>query len=72
MHPEFGQSYTTKYFKINEYDDNWKAKDFRWILLKEFKYRAEAWIKYRETLDLASPYLLGFSSLFAFTIGLCK
>jgi hypothetical protein len=72
MHDFHGEVYYTKYFNLNEYNGDWKAKDFRKLLLTEFKYRAEAWIKHRETLDLASPYLLGLSSLLAFAIGLCK
>jgi hypothetical protein len=71
MHETYGEIYYTEYFDLNKYDDKWKSTDFRSLLMIEFKYRAEAWIKYRETLDLASPYLLGFSSLLAFAIGLC-
>lgn len=62
-HDFYGQVYYTKYFYLNEYNSNWKPKDFRKLLLTEFKYRAEAWIEYRETLDLVSPYLIALSSL---------
>lgn len=67
----YGEVYYTEYFDLNKYDERWTPKDFRGLLWTELKFRTEAWIKYRETLDLASPYLLGFSSILAFIIGLC-
>jgi hypothetical protein len=70
MHDFHGEVFCTKYFDLNKYSETWTAKKFRKFLLVEFKYRLDAWIKYRETLDLTSPYLLGASSLFAFFIDL--
>lgn len=72
MHDFYGEVYTTKYFKLNDYDGGWKRRDLFGLLLIEFKYRVEAWIKYRETLDLWSPYLLGICSLLVFAIGLWR
>ena len=59
----------TALIDLNSYGDDWRKADFRKLLLAELMYRIEAWIKYRETLDLVSPYLLGFGSLVAFIIG---
>lgn len=70
VHEFHGEVYCTKYFDLNKYDNAWTPKKFRRFLFVEFKYRAEAWVKYRETLDLTSPYLLGFSSLLAFFVDL--
>ncbi|UVM56767.1 hypothetical protein LOY37_04070 [Pseudomonas sp. B21-012] len=63
-----GEIYYTEYFDLNEYSDRWRRRDFFKLLLAEFKYRAQAWFKHRETLDLAFPYLLAASSLLAFAI----
>lgn len=71
VHHFYGQVYFTKYISLNEYGDSWTPRDFRRLMLEEFKYRFEAWIKYRETLDLASPYMLAAASLIAFAIGYC-
>lgn len=71
-HETYGEIYYTEYFDLNKYDQRWKRSDFRSLLLSELKFRAEAWITYRETLDLSFPYLLGLSSLLAFAIGLCR
>lgn len=68
MHDYYGQVYFTKYISLNEYSGNWTSQDFRRLLLEEFKYRVEAWVKYRETLDLASPYMLATASLVSFVI----
>lgn len=59
----------TALIDLNSYSNDWRKADFRKLLLAELMYRIEAWIKYRETLDLVSPYLLGFGSLVAFIIG---
>ncbi|MHA6196407.1 hypothetical protein ACX3YG_18785 [Pseudomonas wadenswilerensis] len=69
-HDYFGVVHTKKYFDLNHYVGRWQPADFRFLLRKELKYRLEAWFKYRETLDLLSPYLLGWSSLLAFSLSL--
>jgi len=61
-----GEHYYTQYIELNVYSEGWSKSDFFKLLRAEMKYRMEAWIKYRETLDLVSPYLLGFSSLAVF------
>jgi len=61
-----GQVYFDRYFSLNEYDDQWSKQDFRKLLRVEFKYRIQALLKHRETLDLWSPYLLAVSSLVVF------
>ncbi|WP_146151465.1 hypothetical protein [Pseudomonas sp. R9.37] len=62
-HDYYGEHTYTEYIDLNGYTESWSKAEFRKLLLTEMKYRLEAWIKYRETLDLISPYLLGFSSL---------
>lgn len=65
-----GQVYYTQFFNLNEYTEHWRRRDFLNLLRVEFKYRAQAWFKHRETLDLASPYLLAAASLLAFVLSL--
>lgn len=55
-----------KAISLNEYTDNWSRKHFRKLLGYEFKYRWEAWVSHRETLDLMAPYLLAAVALLAF------
>lgn len=59
----------TESISLNSYDEKWTRADFRKLLRTELMYRVAAWLKYRETLDLVSPYLLGLSSLVVFVIG---
>jgi hypothetical protein len=66
MHDFYGEFYYTEHINLNEYTENWSKVEFRKLLRTEIKYRLEAWIRYRETLDLISPYLLGFISLAVF------
>lgn len=61
-----GEYTYTDYIELNVYDEGWTKKDFRKLLRAELRCRIEAWIKYRETLDLISPYLLALSSLVVF------
>jgi len=68
MHDHYGEYSYTEHIKLNEYGGNWSKAEFRKLLRAEMGYRVEAWIKYRETLDLVSPYLLGISSLVAFMV----
>jgi hypothetical protein len=68
MDDYYGEYSYTEHIKLNEYGGNWSKVEFRKLLRAEMRYRIEAWIKYRETLDLASPYLLGISSLIVFII----
>lgn len=63
-----GRVYYTEYFTLNEYSEQWSRRDFFKLLRIEFKYRAQAFFKHRETLDLWSPYLLAVSSLLAFAL----
>lgn len=63
-----GEYICTEYVNLNEYNENWRRRDFCKLLFAEMKYRIEAWIKYRETLDLVSPYVLGFTSLIVFMV----
>ncbi|MCS4064768.1 hypothetical protein [Pseudomonas putida] len=58
--------YYTDYFDLCAYGSHWTNKDFRKLLVWEAKYRLQAWVKYRETLDLASPYLLAAVSVISF------
>ena len=70
IHEHYGEVYFTKYFKLNEYTGQWCRRDFLRLLWIEFKYRTQALFKYRETLDLWSPYLLAICSLLAFVLSL--
>lgn len=65
-HDYYGEYSYTEYIELNVYSKGWSKAEFRKLLRAEMRCRVEAWIKYRETLDLVSPYLLGFSSLAAF------
>lgn len=64
------EDYDTIFFSFNEYVNAWTHLDLIKLLVVEFRYRIEAWYKYRETLDLAGPYLLAAASLSAFFISL--
>lgn len=70
VHDFHGEIFYKKYFSLNDCSSAWKPKDFRKLLLIELKYRVEALVRYRETLDLISPYFLGVGSLLAFIISL--
>lgn len=70
IHEYYGQVYFDKYFDLNEYTGQWCRQDFIKLLRIEFKYRAQALLKHRETLDLWSPYLLAACSLSAFVLSL--
>lgn len=61
-----GEYFCIEYIDLNSYTESWSNAEFRKLIRTEMKYRLEALIKYRETLDLISPYLLGYSSLAAF------
>jgi hypothetical protein len=61
-----GPIYFKKYIDLNKYDSRWKRKDFLLLLWIELKYRANAWVAHRETLDLVAPYLLAVAALAAF------
>jgi len=65
-HDFYGEYVYTEHIDLNQYTESWSKAEFQKLLLAEMKYRIEAWIKYRETLDLISPYLLGFGSLAVF------
>lgn len=72
MDEQHGEVFYNQYFSLNEYTAYWSRWDYIRLLMVEMKFRAQAWIKYRETLDLASPYLLGACSLLAYMISLFK
>ncbi|QHG24575.1 hypothetical protein [Pseudomonas sp. DTU12.1] len=64
--PDHGLMYFKRYINLNKYDSKWKRKDFLFLLWIELKYRANAWVAQRETLDLVAPYLLAVAALAAF------
>ncbi len=64
--PDHGLVYFKRYISLNKYDKRWKRKDFLLLLWIELRYRANAWVAQRETLDLVAPYLLAFVALAAF------
>lgn len=72
QHDYYGQVYYIDLFDLNSYDEHWTRRDFERLLRAEFWYRLQAWVKYRETLDLVSPYLLASVSLLAFLFAWCK
>ncbi len=65
-HEYYGEVSTRNHINLNEYTDKWSKKHFRKLLGYEFKYRWEAWVSHRETLDLMAPYLLAAVALLAF------
>lgn len=65
-HPEHGEVYFTKFIDLLNFSGRWKRKDFLLLLELEVKYRINAWISHRETLDLIAPYLLAVGALAAF------
>lgn len=71
-HDYYGQVYYIDLFDLNAYDEYWTGGDFKELMRAEFRYRLQAWFKYRETLDLVSPYLLATVSLVAFFYTWCK
>lgn len=67
-HDFYGEVYYKHYFDLNEYDSGWSSRDYRKLMVFELKYRVQAWFKYRETLDLVSPYVLAISAMIAFLV----
>lgn len=51
---------------LRKFDEKWKTKDFFTLLCYEFYYQVQAVFKYRETLDLYAPFLLGLLSLMSY------
>lgn len=64
--PERGPCSYTETIYLNKYTETWGEKELRKLLRYEFKYRWEAWLSHRETLDLMAPYLLAAIALLAF------
>lgn len=65
-HPEHGEVYFTKFINLLDFSGRWKPKDYLLLQLYETKYRFDAWVAQRETLDLIAPYLLAIGALAAF------
>lgn len=65
MH-ERGEEYYNKHISLNTFTDKWKLKHLLLIFLFETKYRVDAWVSHRETLDLVAPYLLAIGALATF------
>lgn len=63
---EFSLTSYTQTVELNKYDESWTRKDLLSLLYLEFKYRINAWVAHRETLDLVAPYLLAAGSLITF------
>ncbi|WP_454722572.1 hypothetical protein [Delftia acidovorans] len=51
---------------LNKFDESWKRQDLFILILKEFYYQAEATLKYRESLDLYTPFMLSLLSILSF------
>lgn len=64
--PEEGPIYVKRHISLNSYTDRWKRTDLLLLLWIELKYRANAWVAHRETLDLVAPYLLAVAALAVF------
>lgn len=65
MH-ERGEAYFNRHISLNTFTDKWKFQHLLLILWFETKYRVDAWVSHRETLDLVAPYLLAIGALAAF------
>lgn len=65
-HEEHGQVYFTRFIDLNKYNEKWKREDLLLLLWIELKYRINAWVAHRETLDLVAPYVLAAGALTAF------
>ncbi|WP_441004595.1 hypothetical protein [Pseudocolwellia agarivorans] len=63
---EEGDFYFKQYVNLNKYNDKWGRLDYLKLLSFEFKYQFEALFKYRESLDLLSPYIISICSLISF------
>ncbi|MFJ4352753.1 hypothetical protein ACIPZ5_17840 [Pseudomonas sp. NPDC089428] len=66
QHPEIGEVYYTKYVDLMSFSDKWTRKDFLLLLWFEMKFRIDAWISHRETLDIVTPYLAAVGALGVF------
>ncbi|WP_306519253.1 hypothetical protein [Rheinheimera sp.] len=63
-----GDYYYDSNIELNKYSETWQRKDFLILLKFEARYQLEAILKYRESLDILFPYVLGFVALFSFFI----
>ncbi|MUJ21712.1 hypothetical protein [Aliivibrio fischeri] len=63
---ERGEYFYVKYISLYKFDDGWSFFDYMTLLYTEFKYRIEAIIKYRESLDIFSPYILCCLAILSF------
>lgn len=66
VHGEDGPQHVSRLIDLNNYNENWKRRDFMLLLWIELKYRLNAWVAHRETLDLVAPYVLAAGALAAF------
>lgn len=66
VHGEDGPQHFRRLIDLNNYNENWKRRDFMLLLWIELKYRLNAWVAHRETLDLVAPYVLAAGALAAF------
>ncbi|MEN5037469.1 hypothetical protein [Pseudomonas sp. TWI929] len=62
-HPEYGEVYFKKFIDLRKFTEKWTRKDFWFLMSLEWKYRINAWVSQRETLDLVAPYLLATCAL---------
>lgn len=51
---------------LREFDEKWKVKDYFTLLCYELYYQVQAVFKYRESLDLYAPFLLGLLSVMSY------
>ncbi|WP_432738907.1 hypothetical protein [Pseudomonas kurunegalensis] len=65
MH-ERGEAYFHRHISLNTFTDKWKFKHLMTLFRYEIKYRVNAWVSHRETLDLVAPYLLAACALAIF------
>ncbi|WP_079229060.1 hypothetical protein [Pseudomonas putida] len=65
-HSFYGECDITRYVDLNTYSKKWTRKDFMLLLWFETKYRVNAWVSHRETLDLVAPYLMAVGALAIF------
>lgn len=61
-----GPYYYTKYIVLNKFTETWQLKDYIYLIWVELKYQIESMLRYRESLDLFTPYFLSVSAMVSF------
>lgn len=60
---EGNDGYYPTYINLNNLTETWKLRSFLRLLVFEARYQGEAFLKYREHLDILAPYFVALISL---------